>query len=92
MYQKMQEDVPIEVVKIQVAPGHQLSEVLCIMFQNMQEDVPIEVVKILVAPPLRGFVHQFPNYSLFNIEEASKLCANKIFKNNFIHNNKPIYW
>ena len=62
------------------------------MFQNMQEDVPIEVVEIQVAPAFRGFVHQFPNYSLSNIEGASKLCANKICKNNFIQNYKPIYW
>ena len=43
------------------------------IFQNMHDDVPIEVVKIQVAPAFRGFVHQFPNYSLSNIEGASKL-------------------
>ena len=46
------------------------------MFQNMQDDVPMEVVKIQVAPAFKGFVYQFPNYSLSNIERASKLCAN----------------
>ena len=52
------------------------------MFQTMQDDVPIEVIKIQVAPAFRDFVHQFPNYSLSNKEGASKLCANKICKNN----------
>ena len=61
------------------------------MFQKMQYDVPIEV-KIEVAPAFRSFVHQFLNYSLSNIEGASKLCANKMCKNNYIQNNKPIYW
>ena len=61
------------------------------MFQNMQDGVPIEVVKIQVAPVFRGFVHQFPNYSLSNIEGASKLRANKICKNNYIQYYKPIY-
>ena len=42
------------------------------MFQNMQENVPIEEVEIQVAPAFRGFVHQFPNYSLSIIEGASK--------------------
>ena len=42
------------------------------MFQNMQDGVPIEVVKIQIAPAFRGFAHQFPNYSLSNIEGASK--------------------
>ena len=51
------------------------------MFQSMQVDVPIEVVKIQVAPAFMGFVHQFPNYSLSNSEWASKLCANKVCKN-----------
>ena len=45
------------------------------MFQNMQDDVPIEVVKIQVVPAFRGFMHQFPNYFLYNIEGACKLCA-----------------
>ena len=62
------------------------------MFLNMQDDVPIEVVKIKVAPAFRGFVHQFPNYSLTNSEGASQLCAIKICKNNYIQYNKPIYW
>ena len=61
------------------------------MFQSMQDDVPMEVDKIQVAPAFRGFMHQFPNYSLSKTEEASKLCANKIWKNNFIQKNKPIY-
>ena len=43
------------------------------MFQNMKDDVPIEVIKIEIAPAFKGFVHQFPNYSLSNIEGASKL-------------------
>ena len=60
------------------------------MFQNMQDNVPIEEVKIKVAPAFRGYVHQFPNYSLSNTEETSKLCANKKRKNNNIQNNKPI--
>ena len=42
------------------------------MFQNMQDDEPFELVQILVALALRVFVHQFPNYSLSNIEGASK--------------------
>ena len=62
------------------------------MFQNMQDDMPPEVVKIQVAPAFSGFVHQFPYYSLSNIEGASKLCANKICNNNDNQNNKPIYW
>ena len=62
------------------------------MFQNMQYGVSIEVVEIQVAPASRGFVHQFPNYSLSNIKGVSKLCANKICKNNYIQNNKPIHW
>ena len=61
------------------------------MFQNMQDDVLIKVVKIQVAPAFRDFVHQFPNYSLSNIEGSSKLCANKICRN-YIQNDKPIYW
>ena len=60
-------------------------------FQNMQDDVPIDIAKIKVAPASWGFVYQFPNYSLSNIEEALKLCKNKICKNNFIQNNKQIY-
>ena len=51
------------------------------MFQNMQDDVPIEVVNIKVALAFRGFVNQFPNYSLSFIERASRLCANKVRKN-----------
>ena len=62
------------------------------MFHNMQDDEPIEVIKIQVAPAFKGFVHQFPNYSLSNSEGISKLCANKICKNNFIQNYKQIYW
>ena len=50
------------------------------MFQNMQDDVPIEVVKIKVALAFRGFVHQFPNYSLSIIEGASKLRDNELCK------------
>ena len=60
------------------------------MFQNMQNDVPIEVVKIQVALAFKGIVHHFLNYSLSNIEVASKLCANKISINDYIQNNKPI--
>ena len=40
------------------------------MLQNMQDDVLIEVFKIQVAPAFMGFVLQFPNNSLSNIEGA----------------------
>ena len=55
------------------------------MFQNMQDDVPIEVVKVQVAPAFRGFVHQFPKYSLSSIE-GGKGHQNymPISKNNYI--------
>ena len=60
------------------------------MFLKMQDDVPMKVVRNQVALAFKGFVHQCPNYSLSNIEGASKLGANKICKNNYIQNNKPI--
>ena len=60
----------------------QLYALCASMFQSMQDDVPIEVVKIKVAPASIGFVHQFSNYSLSNIEGASKSFANRICKYN----------
>ena len=52
------------------------------MLQNIQDDVQNEVVKIQLALAFRCFVHQFPNYSLSNIEGASlyaiKVCKNRI--------------
>ena len=43
------------------------------MFQTMQDNEPTEDFKIQVAIVFRGFVHQFPNYSLSNTEGASEL-------------------
>ena len=53
------------------------------MFQSIQDDVPFEEIQIAMA--FRGFVHQFPKYSLSSIE-GGKGHQNymPISKNNYI--------